>query len=279
MTYGDTDCWQAEIDCHDKKTLQYRYVVCRDGVRVREEWTGHSICVGSHVEHCRIYDAWNDIPAGNAFYSAAFTKSIYARRCGWREPLAAERGKILIQVRAASVRPDETLAIVGSCPALGEWNVSRALRLDDSSYPLWMVSIDAEEAGAAFEYKFVILDAMTGSLKMWEAGCNRRYVAGKGEENDAVVLSGLQMSDATRVWRGAGVAIPVFSLRSEKSFGVGDFADLRLLVDWAVATGQRMIQVLPVNDTTMTGKTHIRIAPIRYMRCIRNICVSKRWAR
>lgn len=253
MTYGDTDCWQAEIDCHDKKTLQYRYVVCRDGVRVREEWTGHSICVSSHVEHCRIYDAWNDIPAGNAFYSAAFTKSIYARRCGWREPLAAERGKILIQVRAASVRPDETLAIVGSCPALGEWNVSRALRLDDSSYPLWMVSIDAEEAGAAFEYKFVILDAMTGSLKMWEAGCNRRYVAGKGEENDAVVLSGLQMSDATRVWRGAGVAIPVFSLRSEKSFGVGDFADLRLLVDWAVATGQRMIQVLPVNDTTMTG--------------------------
>ena len=76
MTYGETDCWQAEIDCHDKKTLQYRYVVCRDGVRVREEWTGHSICVGSHVEHCRIYDAWNDIPAGNAFYSAAFTKSI-----------------------------------------------------------------------------------------------------------------------------------------------------------------------------------------------------------
>ncbi len=253
MHYTEVDCWQVEINCHDKKSLQYRYVVCRDGVRIREEWTGHSLCVSSLVEHCRIYDGWNDIPAGNAFFSSVFTKSIYARHCGWCEPLAADRGKILIQVKAAAIQPNETLAVVGSCPALGEWNVSRALRLDDCTYPVWMVSIDAEEAGEAFEYKFVILDTSTGALKMWEGGNNRRYVAEKGAEGDAIVLSGLQMCESTRLWKGAGVAVPLFSLRSEKSFGVGDFADLRLLVDWAVATRQRMIQVLPVNDTTMTG--------------------------
>jgi len=54
-------------------------------------------------------------------------------------------------------------------------------------------------------------------------------------------------------WKGAGVVIPIFSLRSEGSFGVGDFGDLKLMVDWADKTGQRFIQVLPINDTNMTG--------------------------
>ncbi|MBO7049549.1 MAG: 4-alpha-glucanotransferase [Bacteroidaceae bacterium] len=54
-------------------------------------------------------------------------------------------------------------------------------------------------------------------------------------------------------WKGAGTAIPVFSLRSERDYGIGQFTDLKLLVDWAVATGQSVIQTLPVNDTAMTG--------------------------
>ncbi|MGB3467995.1 MAG: 4-alpha-glucanotransferase, partial [Cyclobacteriaceae bacterium] len=49
------------------------------------------------------------------------------------------------------------------------------------------------------------------------------------------------------------VAIPVFSIRSEQGMGVGEFTDLKLLVDWAVKTGMKMIQVLPVNDTVATN--------------------------
>ena len=54
-------------------------------------------------------------------------------------------------------------------------------------------------------------------------------------------------------WKCAGTAVPVFSLRTEDSFGVGDFHDLKKMADWAAATGQRIIQLLPVNDTTATG--------------------------
>lgn len=257
MTCNDGDGWQLQKEIPEAKIIEYRYVVCSQGKPVREEWSGHSLSVSSSVEACRIYDAWNDVPAGNAFYSSAFTKSIYARQVGWHEPLSAEPGMALLQVKAASVMPDEVLAVVGSTPELGEWDVSRALRLDDSSYPVWMISIDLPCAGTVVEYKFVILDAATGSLKKWEEGRNRRLViADDVKPDDALVFTGMQMSDTTRLWKGAGVAVPVFALRSERSFGVGDFADLRLLVDWAVATGQRMIQVLPINDTTMTGTWH-----------------------
>ena len=51
----------------------------------------------------------------------------------------------------------------------------------------------------------------------------------------------------------SGVAVPVFSLRSEESCGIGEFLDLKKLADWCVATGLKMIQILPINDTTTDG--------------------------
>ena len=55
------------------------------------------------------------------------------------------------------------------------------------------------------------------------------------------------------VWRGAGLAVPVFSLRSCDSVGAGDFGDLKMLVDVAAAAGLTVVQLLPVNDTTVHG--------------------------
>jgi 4-alpha-glucanotransferase len=52
-------------------------------------------------------------------------------------------------------------------------------------------------------------------------------------------------------WRGAGVALPVFSVRSTESVGAGEFLDLNLVVDMAAKTGMRLVQLLPVNDTSV----------------------------
>ena len=77
-------------------------------------------------------------------------------------------------------------------------------------------------------------------------------VGGQSIEQRTVALPYVHHNNRPR-WKGAGTAIPVFSLRSERDFGIGQFTDLKLLVDWAAATGQSVIQTLPVNDTTMTG--------------------------
>ena len=45
-----------------------------------------------------------------------------------------------------------------------------------------------------------------------------------------------------------GVLVPLFSIYSKKSLGVGEFADLRLLIDWANVTGNSIIQLLPMNE-------------------------------
>ncbi|CAN1256474.1 4-alpha-glucanotransferase DPE2 [Linum perenne] len=54
-------------------------------------------------------------------------------------------------------------------------------------------------------------------------------------------------------WRGTGVSIPMFSVRSEHDLGVGEFLDLKLLVDWAVESGFHLVQLLPINDTSVNG--------------------------
>ena len=46
----------------------------------------------------------------------------------------------------------------------------------------------------------------------------------------------------------SGVSLPLFSLYSKKSIGIGDFSDLKLLIDWALLTGNSIIQLLPMNE-------------------------------
>ena len=257
LTYVDADNWQIELDCPQASTLRYNYVLCRQDEQIRQEWgEPHTLHIKKDVNSCRVFDTWNDIPANNAFFSSAFTHSIYARKSPQKTTHAAKTGSILIQVKSASVAPDEVLAIAGSCKALGEWDIKKAVKMNDSQFPIWTAVIDATKAGGEFDYKFVILDAKSGEVKAWEPRSNRHFIVPQTADSDAIIIADSQASINTRTWKGAGVAIPVFSLRSEKSFGVGDFADIRLLVDWAAATEQRIIQILPINDTTMTGTWH-----------------------
>ena len=105
----------------------------------------------------------------------------------------------------------------------------------------------------------MIVDDDTHALAAWEEGDNRTteglLPADMSMVPDGTVLVayGESLRVKEQTWRAAGVVVPVFSLRSQHSYGVGDFGDLRRLVDWCVATGMKAIQLLPVNDTTCTG--------------------------
>lgn len=46
----------------------------------------------------------------------------------------------------------------------------------------------------------------------------------------------------------AGVALPLFSVYSKNSIGIGEIPDLKLLTDWCCNTGLSIIQLLPLNE-------------------------------
>jgi 4-alpha-glucanotransferase len=51
-----------------------------------------------------------------------------------------------------------------------------------------------------------------------------------------------------RLGRAAGLLIPLFSMPSSRSWGIGEFADIALLSPWMRGAGLRLLQVLPLNE-------------------------------
>lgn len=184
------------------------------------------------------------------FESSAFTDVIFSRGVTDKiaEPTA---GDIVIRVRAAGVAPTQKLCITGSCDALGCWNTELAPEMNDTQFPVWSIVLPASSLPESFEYKFIVVERATGRFLAWEEGCNRRFDYFRSAD-EVLVVEAAPFANPVK-WKGAGTAIPVFSLRSGKSFGVGEFSDLKLLADWAARTGQNVIQILPVNDTSYAG--------------------------
>ena len=113
--------------------------------------------------------------------------------------------------------------------------------------------LNANELPERSAYKFVIIDKTTRQAVHWEDGGNRILAPLKANEHSSVFVEmGLLYHHHQFMFKGVGTAIPLFSLKTSESFGIGDFSDLHVMVDWTKATGQQLIQLLPVNDTTVT---------------------------
>ncbi len=254
MNLQGAEQWVAEIDIPDhERKFHYRYLLKReDNSVLRREWGHPHALPNTDAELCLVHDRWQDQPWDKPYYSSAFTKCINHREHRDAE-VSMQQGKITVQVAAPMVSPDHALAISGGSEALGNWQPAKAVRMSDALFPLWTATIDAaDDLEPGSEFKFLIVDKATGEVVSWEGGSNRRFDI--APVKDAATLSaGMRFINMQTPWKGAGVAIPVFSLRSEQDFGVGDFYDLMPLIDWAASTGQNFVQILPINDTTMTG--------------------------
>ena len=249
---GET--WHLEIDAElpAGKELEYKYIVRHDNGSERHEWGPvHIFMASPGIATADIFDQWQDQPLDKPYYSSAFTECINNR--DYRQaPVNASAGNINLRVWAPMVSQNRVIAVSGNIDALGNWDPAKALRLSDACFPEWSGSFSMRGLKGSFEYKFLILDKATGEVVAWEMRDNRRFTLPDNECDAAVVIAGLRFVNPLTPWRGAGVAIPVFALRSDEDFGAGDFYDIKKLVDWAASTGQRFVQILPINDTTMT---------------------------
>lgn len=254
MKLSGVETWSVLVEVPDTETdFSYGYIVRHDNGNVRREWGKPRHFVhGANSHIFNVYDRWQDMPCDKPYYSGAFTGCIF-RRENRESAVLPTAGMLTLTVDAPMIAPDNVVAVSGEAESLGAWDPEKALRMSDAGYPTWSVNIPADSVRPGSEYKFLVLKKSTGSVVAWEGRDNRRFVLEPGGEDVSVVDAGQRLVNPLAPWRGAGVAIPVFSLRSEDDFGVGDFLDLKLMIDWAAQTRQNMVQLLPVNDTTMTG--------------------------
>jgi 4-alpha-glucanotransferase len=198
-----------------------------------------------------LYDHWKAMPEDAYLYSSAFTDCINHQVPQVMKPETGSKIVRLI-VRAPQLRDGERLGVLGADKALGAWDVQKILPMTQHTYNEWVADIDATHLeGSHLEFKFVAFRNAKNEL-LWENSMNRTVDLPEMKAGELVSYELDQASFALYNRKLAGTQVPVFSLRTRKSAGIGDFGDLKTMIDFVASTGQKVLQLLPINDTTIT---------------------------
>jgi 4-alpha-glucanotransferase len=257
MHYAGDGNWEVEVRFDPKKNthIDYKYLI-KEGTEdnILWEWGPARSLDISEIKAGEVIveDAWrpqNDVE--NTLLSQAFAGNIFKRSTPTKKKAHKGAG-CRIQLVAPRIGKEQAFCIIGSCKSLGGWNPDRALTMQDINFPVWYADVKLDEDELDFEYKYCIYDQKEKRLIEWETGENR-YFSTKGRKSGRFFIkTDLKFRYPFGLWKGAGVAIPVFSIRTKDSWGVGEFSDIKLLIDWAHEAELKLVQILPINDTVAT---------------------------
>ena len=255
MKYKNQDFWEIIVEFASlppDPVMYYYQLKMEDGSIVHEWGNDRTIQISSKHDDMEIFDTWNH--AGeyeNAFYTSPFQEILLPTQS---KKSARKTPKIythIFRIKAPLIRSNEAVCISGNGTAFGDWSMADPLILRKEG-TWWTIELNLSGVTSPVHYKYGVYDVKHESLVQFENGPNR-ILLGEAQDDRLTILHDGFIRLPNSTWKGAGVSIPVFSLRSKNSFGTGEFSDIRLLVDWAHKAGLKMIQILPVNDTSATG--------------------------
>lgn len=255
MSFLNEEFWHLEIDIDVKEfsTLRYKYIMTyADGYEVIE-WGNDRLVETAKpgTEEIQTVDTWNHSGEfENAFYSAPFQQILLAGNNNKIRTKTAKQFTHNFKVKAPLLQKNEVVCLIGSGKALGNWSTDSPVLLSKEDI-WWTAQLNMPRESFPLQYKYGIYNLKEKKFIGFESG-NNRTLFGDAHKNKLTVLHDGFVHIPNNTWKGSGVSVPVFSLRSKNSFGVGEFTDIKLLVDWAAKTGMKLVQLLPVNDTTAT---------------------------
>jgi len=244
--------WNLTIYIKKDIAFSYNYIL-KDREKVIPESGAprsfHAISKKNHL----IYDSWRELNNETPFLSNAFKKALF------NSNIASKiTDDIIITVCANNISPTQKVVICGNCDFLGNWIPAKGKEMHVNANGIMEIGIPLTSIPELLEYKFIIRSSIDNKEEyVWEDGENRIFNKERPIKNTQVTYSQIIINNsririATRKVRLAGTAIPLFSLRSNSSCGIGDFADLKLMIDFLASTNQNILQLLPINDTTAT---------------------------
>ena len=255
MNYKGPDFWEIEVELASLPShpIHYYYQLKTEDGNIIHEWgNDREIKISSRHDDLQVFDTWNH--AGeyeNAFYTSPFQEILLpsqSKKTGRKAPKITTH---IFKIKAPLIHANEAVCISGNGEAFRDWSMEDPLILKKEGN-WWTIDLNLSGSSLPVHYKYGVYDTKHKSLVQFENGQNRTLLGDMQESRLTVLHDGfIRLPNST--WKGAGVSIPVFSLRSRTSLGTGEFSDIRLLVDWAHKAGLKLIQILPVNDTSATG--------------------------
>lgn len=247
--------WHAVISVgQSADSLSYRYECVRNGRVVRREWGlfAHTLRINSVNSRYLLFDRWVDSPAGYYLHTSLFCMFNALPPVDDGSGVNWYNRSVTVSLPLLGLQPGEHPVLVGDATVLGEWNVPSAPAMHRVEQNMWSVTFDAATLLTGCIHFKIALLGDDGGVR-WEEGDNRTITLPDFQSSSAYSYTYDALSFPSPMLRLAGTVIPLFSLRTERSWGIGDFGDIAAMTDWLEHTGQNVLQLLPVNDTTVSG--------------------------
>lgn len=254
LSYLNEEFWYGTIEIPDKKKedeINYRYILQEEGsADILDADKDRTIDTADYkAKEITIIDTWNSEGSiENAFYTKPFQQVLLPQHHKTPKLRESKFYTHEFNVKAPLLNADEWVCITGSGKMFKNWDVKKLLPLKAGD-TWYTIKINLSKEDYPVRYKFGIYNTKNKTF-VYEDASDRILQVAPVKKQVTILHDGF--IHLQRTWRGAGVATPVFSLRSRKGFGTGEFNDIKLLVDWAKQTGLKLLQFLPVNDTTAT---------------------------
>lgn len=248
MFYTENDLWKCEVD-YFSKTISYQYQLIGDkGDILREEFVPHRLNFPHNYKEFIIYDHWNNKNFPENYLN---NKILYNKLNAFKpEKISVlKKHSHLFRIEAPVYNPNWEIALFGSTASLGNWDYEKAIHLSQTDFGVWEASVEIPE-NEFIQYKYCLYDKETGKIVDVETGENRFALPNNSKDTLQIVSDHYFKFKLYQLYHDAGVAVPIFSLRTDDGFGVGEFSDLKKLADWTNETDLGIIQILPINDTT-----------------------------
>jgi 4-alpha-glucanotransferase len=259
LRFRDRESWELTVPLTAQVTgaaLNYSYQLRNADGSQATDWGPDRTLVPANFncEDLLVLDSWNQ--AGyveNAFYTAPFKNILLAENFTEVKAAAPANPTHTFRVKTPLLEKNQTLCLVGEGDALGNWRTEKPVLLNRAAgEDYFSVQLDLRGQKFPFAYKYGVFDVAQNIFVRFEDGENRVLGDEIARSKHTLVNDGFARLPL-KPWRGTGVAVPVFGLRSKNSFGVGEFLDLVPLADWGKKVGLKLIQLLPINDTSATG--------------------------
>lgn len=248
MDYTDNGNWTSEVDFFSKN-ITYKYQITDEaGNILNEEFASHHLNFPHNIKEFRIFDVWNM----KNFPENYLNNKILQNKISGFKP---EKVNILkkhthvFRLEAPLYNPNWRMVLLGNVEELGNWEWLKTVPMLQTELGVWEAAI--EISGNTFiQYKYGVMDTLSGKVFDVEYGDNRWAIANSEKNILHIKADHFFRYKSYEMYHAAGVAVPVFALRTENGFGVGEFSDLKKLADWTKETNLGIIQILPINDTT-----------------------------
>ncbi|XP_010525431.1 PREDICTED: 4-alpha-glucanotransferase DPE2 isoform X2 [Tarenaya hassleriana] len=258
---GDELIWTGSVSVPQGFSCEYSYYVVDDKKNALRWEMGkkRKLVLPDTLkggEYVQLRDLWQTgdqaLPFRSAFKDVIFRQSWdlkIDKPLGVFQNTLDQDDSLLVQFKICcpNIGEETSVHVLGTSEKLGKWKVEGGLSLNYVGDSVWEADCLIPRADLPIKYRYCKV-RKAGELSL-ESGGNRELSVPVDNRQRIIIMSDGLFREMP--WRGAGVAIPMFSVRSEADIGVGEFLDLKLLVDWAVESGLHLVQLLPVNDTSV----------------------------